>query len=168
MLGIFCEGPLINFPKRATAGSACFDIEFNPAYSPEIMAWDNHNIQQKLVVNIGDKALIIPPRWRALLPTGIYMDIPEGHSVRIHPRSGISIKRGLTLINCEGVIDSDYVEEIKITAFNTTDTYVIVSIPERIAQGELIKDLETQRPIPLLEKPKQKTNRDGGFGSTGS
>jgi dUTP pyrophosphatase len=84
----------------------------------------------------------------------------------MHPRSGLSIKKGLILANCEGVIDSDYVEELMIPVVNTSDISYEISHGERIAQMELVRK-EHFLYLHLTERPQQKTDRSGGFGSTG-
>lgn len=159
--------PHVEIPTIATPGSACFDIRFQYHGLDPIIAYDNTNVLQKIVVPISGTSITLPSHWRALLPTGLIFDIPEGHSVRVHPRSGLSIKKGLTLINCEGVIDSDYVEEVMVTVFNASDASVTIDIGERLCQGELVKTLDYVMAA-TTERPQRKTNRSGGFGSTGT
>ena len=65
-----------------------------------------------------------------MVPTGLILDIPAGHSVRIHPRSGNAIKKGLSFINCEGVVDSDYTDPLMIPVINLSDIQTIV-IPSK-------------------------------------
>jgi dUTP pyrophosphatase len=104
---------------------------------------------------------------RVMAPTGMIMDIPEGYSVRIHPRSGSALKTGLVLANLEGVIDSDYVNEVMVLLWNTSDNGLWVENGSRIAQAELTK-LERYTIEETNEKPEKKTDRNGGMGSTGS
>ena len=95
------------------------------------------------------------------------LDIPVGYSVRIHPRSGSAIKQGLSLINCEGVIDYDYVDPLFIAAVNLSDVQtIVINNGDRVAQGELVRMLSYEIEDTDI-KPVQKTDRDGGFGSTG-
>jgi len=128
-------------PKFATKQSACFDISAN-----------------------GDHVVIA--RHGAAIPTGLILDIPEGYSVRIHARSGLAYKKGINLLNCEGIIDSDYTDELKILLYNTSNIDFHIKHCDRIAQGELVKSLDY-----TIEEcytaPTQKTDRVGGFGSTG-
>ena len=158
-------------PKFATDGSACFDIcayldkpvtvyrmyNHKEKRSPETIQW----------TDIEELQLAIGPAERALIPTGLVFDIPEGYSVRLHPRSSISLKRGLTLTNGEGIIDSDYYHETFIMFTNTSADEVRITHGERIAQGELIKTLDYSLEESIII-PEQKTNRVGGFGSTGT
>lgn len=108
----------------------------------------------------------ICPGDRCLIPTGMILDIPAGYSVRVHPRSGLAFKKGLSLTNCEGIIDSDYVEQLYISVINLSEKKIRIDHGERISQLELV-----QHPVynvgTIDYKPENKTNRNGGFGSTG-
>ena len=98
--------------------------------------------------------------------TGLIIDIPKGYSVRVHARSGLSLKQGLVLANGEGVIDSDYVEEVMVLLHNVSENNITISNGDRIAQAELIKDVEYQV-VDSAVRPGVKTSRTGGMGSTG-
>ena len=108
----------------------------------------------------------IYPGERALIPTGLIFDIPDGHSVRLHTRSSISLKKGLIMPNSEGIIDSDYYHQTFVMLYNASADEVLIENGERIAQGELVKTL-TYIIEETKDVPEQKTNRVGGFGSTG-
>lgn len=100
------------------------------------------------------------------MPTGLIFDIPEGYSVRVHARSGLSLKQGLVLVNQEGVIDSDYYHETYVLLTNISQTHANLMPGDRIAQAEMTKNAE----YVLWEidmPPQQKTDRVGGLGSTG-
>jgi dUTP pyrophosphatase len=97
----------------------------------------------------------------------LIFDIPEGYSVRLHPRSSISLKKGLVMPNGEGIVDSDYILETFIMLYNSSADEVRIKHGERIAQGELIKTLDYSLEESIII-PEQKTNRVGGFGSTGT
>lgn len=156
---------------RATEKSACWDIRAFLKFENRVFnAYTKYNAQINRII-LQDKTedppyLILPPGERALIPTGLILDIPAGHNVRIHPRSGLSFKTGLTLSNCEGVIDEDYIEQLFVSMMNTSQKEVKIYHGDRIAQLEMIKTLPYSIDI-ITEKPKQKTNRSGGFGSTG-
>lgn len=110
--------------------------------------------------------IIINPGERLLIPTGLIFDIPENHSIRIHARSGLSLKQGLALANAEGVVDSDYVDPTFIMMINNSNAVATIKHGDRIAQGELVPVLQSEfQEIPT--PPKQKTDRQGGLGSTG-
>jgi|TARA_R110001583_G_scaffold154592_1_gene306274 dUTP pyrophosphatase len=158
-------------PKFATDGSACFDI---CAYLDNpVTAYRMYNHKQKINPqtiqwsDIEELQLSIAPADRVLVPTGLVFDIPEGYSVRLHPRSSISLKKGLIMPNGEGIIDSDYYHETFIMLYNSSADEVRIKHGERIAQGELVKTLDYSIEESIIV-PEQKTNRVGGFGSTGT
>ena len=158
-------------PHFATEGSACFDI---CAYLDKpVTAYRMYNHKQKLNPetvqwsDIEELQLTIAPADRVLVPTGLVFDIPEGYSVRLHPRSSISLKKGLIMPNGEGIVDSDYYHETFIMLYNSSADEVRIKHGERIAQGELIKTLDYSLEESIIV-PEQKTNRVGGFGSTGT
>jgi len=154
-------------PYRATEGSSCFDLYSflpdNSAVSVYITHFEELEIRNRLVQN---ERVQVNPKERVLIPTGLVFDIPYGYSMRLYPRSGLALKQGLTLANNTGIIDSDYVEPVFAMITNISGTTQYVKHNERICQGELFKDI-----ICILEeideKPDRKTDRDGGFGSTG-
>lgn len=154
----------VSVPKFATDESACLDLKCF-FHKDTVVSYGPDNVKRDLPVVEG--RVILPAGSRTLLPTGIILDIPLGYSMRIHPRSGTSLKLGLTMVNCEGIVDSDYTEEILIPIHNTSSTMVEVVHGDRYAQAEFVKSdghvffIERSSPIP------QKTDRNGGFGSTG-
>ena len=158
-------------PVFATDGSACFDIHAYLDNPVTVYRMNNHKEKRNPETihwsDIEELQLSIAPADRVLVPTGLVFDIPEGYSVRLHPRSSISLKRGLTLTNGEGIIDSDYYHETFIMFTNTSADEVRITHGERIAQGELIKTLDYSLEESIIV-PEQKTNRVGGFGSTGT
>ena len=141
MLKVYKINETAVFPKFATKQSACFDISANGEH-------------------------VVLARHGTAISTGLILDIPKGYSVRIHARSGLAYKSGITLLNCEGIIDSDYTDELKILLYNTSNVNFNIHHGDRIAQGELVKSLDY-----IIEEcytaPTQKTDRVGGFGSTG-
>ena len=108
----------------------------------------------------------LAPLERVLIPTGIVLDIPEGYSVRLHARSGLAIKGGIVLANSEGVIDSDYTDQLMVAVMNLSSIPVRVTHGDRICQGEMIPVLKYSLE-PTDERVQPKTSRKGGFGSTG-
>jgi dUTP pyrophosphatase len=102
---------------------------------------------------------------RKLIPTGLFIELPQGVEAQIRPRSGLSIKKGLTLLNTPGTIDSDYRGEIKIIMVNLSDQTQTIEPGERIAQM-IIAKYETAEWEETHEL--QETQRgEGGFGHTG-
>lgn len=152
-------------PAFETEGAACFDFKASLVPGSEISYYTSFNIKETVHI-APSKSIHILPRCRYLIPTNLIMDIPEGYSVRIHPRSGLALKNGITLINCEGVIDSDYINPTYITLYNTSDTSFEVKDGDRIAQGELVRQVVYSINT-IYAAPTQKTSRAGGFGSTG-
>ena len=102
---------------------------------------------------------------RTLIPTGLYIELPLGYEAQIRPRSGLSIKKGLTLVNSPGTIDSDYRGEIKIIMINLSPDTQTVQPGERIAQMVLAK--YEQIKWEEVEVLGETSRGAGGFGSTG-
>ena len=162
-LKIWKTHPNITIPKHQTEQSACFDLAFQGSGKRDYNGYSHMN---KPFARPMNAAISIAPGERVLVPTGCIMDIPEGYSVRIHARSGTSLKQGLVLANAEGVIDSDYVEETFVMLHNISGNAVTINQGDRVAQAELVKNVEyTVEETPA--RPLPKTNRQGGFGSTG-
>lgn len=158
----------VELPYLATEESACFDIR---AYIQEgetisIYTGDNQLVQRKPVVIDDEVGISLAPAERILMPTGLIFDIPKGYSVREHPRSGCSLKEGLTLINGEGVIDSDYVEEGFMPLVNHSNTRIFIKHGQRCAQVEMVENLKYEI-TEIKDKPARKTTRSGGFGHSG-
>jgi dUTP pyrophosphatase len=110
--------------------------------------------------------ILLQPLERKLIPTGLFLEIPQGYEGQIRPRSGLALKKGITIPNSPGTIDSDYRGEIKILLINLSTEVVEISPAERIAQlivapcERISWELST-----LLTETERNT---GGFGSTGS
>lgn len=158
-------------PFKATTGSACFDLYSYLPYGMEVKVYRNtSNGELEIDTRTIDESnpnLLIHPNERVLVPTGLIFDIPSGHSVRLYPRSSLALKRGLTLANNVGIIDSDYVDPVFVMLVSLSRDSVSIDHGERICQAEVVQDY----PVVLSEtgtRPTQKTERDGGFGSTGS
>lgn len=161
-------------PSFGTEASACFDIRVNlkgeldnGVQLVDVMTKTNQPIQRRIQTE-GDETFVeLAPHERMIAPTGMIVDIPENYSLRVHPRSGTSYKQAINLINQEGVIDSDYVEELKLLIENTSDTYVKIKHNERYAQADLQFKVPTKI-VEITERPQQKTDRTGGLGHTGT
>jgi dUTP pyrophosphatase len=157
---------------RGTEQSACADVRvYFGTHEREITAYNKDNVKIKYFAyqDVSDSPhfIVLHPGDRAMIPTGIILDIPKGHSVRVHPRSGIALKNGVTLCNSQGIIDSDYVEPFYITAINLSNAPVRIEHGMRLAQLELVEH-PAYHLVPTNIRPGQKTDRTGGFGSTGT
>ncbi len=108
----------------------------------------------------------LPPMARKLIPTGLYMALPVGYEAQIRPRSGLAIKRGLTLVNTPGTIDSDYRGEIMVPIINLSGEEQVISDGERIAQMIVAKyEKVIWSNVAELEET---TRGAGGFGHSGT
>ena len=103
-----------------------------------------------------------------LVPTGLIFDLHPNESMRIHPRSGLSLKHGITVANCEGIVDADYVQQTYVLLYNISSETFLIDDGMRIAQAELIDIFEAMEIREISIRPEQKTSRNGGFGSTGT
>jgi len=159
--------PNVEVPTYGTSSAACFDLKAFFENTTHLMAYaEVEGITQKFKLIVSDESVIIEPGMRVIVPTGMIFDIPEGYSIRIHPRSGLSLKSGITLSNSEGVIDSDYREETGILLYNSSNADFVLKQGMRVAQGELVKDSRVNFEE-IFEMPKRVGNRIGGMGSTG-
>ncbi len=134
------------------------DPDFLPAYQSE--GASGADIRAKL-----DEAVILLPRQRALIPTGIRLQIPRGVEAQIRPRSGLAAKNGVTVLNSPGTIDSDYRGEVKIVLINLGETEFVIHPGDRIAQ--IVFSTVTRVVFRRTETVTETPRGDGGFGSTG-
>ncbi len=102
---------------------------------------------------------------RALIPTGIKIELEHGYEAQIRPRSGLSIKHGITLINCVGTIDEDYRGEVCVPVVNLSGETYTIQPNERIAQMVIAK--VEQADIEVVTRLTETARGEGGFGSTG-
>jgi dUTP pyrophosphatase len=163
-LKIFKTNPEVVLPTFGTQQAACFDIAFQAYGKYEYAGYSGFNSPFTRTLKHG--RAVIMPGDRIMVPTGLIFDIPEGYSLRIHPRSGLSYKQGLVLANLEAVIDSDYFQETFVLLTNHSENPISISNGDRIAQAELVQSLKYAL-VETTETPTQKTDRVGGLGSTG-
>lgn len=171
VLGYYRMFQDVEAPAISTAGSSCMDVKAYFGTKCRLLkAYNRDNAEiQRLVYRRTEEEpyhFEILPGERVLIPTGLILQIPTRYSVRLHPRSGLSLKFGLTLVNCEGVIDEDYVEPLYVALTNVSNEPVTIKHGDRVAQMELVK-IEEQKIEEVKEQPQRKTDRAGGFGSTG-
>ena len=109
--------------------------------------------------------ITLKPLERKLIPTGLKIELEHGYEAQIRPRSGLSIKHGITLINCIGTIDEDYRGEVCIPVVNVSNEEYTILPDERIAQMVLAK--YEQAKIEVVTELTETSRGEGGFGSTG-
>jgi dUTP pyrophosphatase len=130
-----------------------------PKYAyPTDSGFDLHSVEEISIEGFG----------RALVSTGLHLDIPENYEVQVRSKSGLALKQGLMVLNSPGTVDQGYTNEVKVIVFNTTKETVKIEKGQKIAQAVLCpvvcgKWLEFQR----VEKIEDKDRSDNGFGSTG-
>ena len=129
-----------------------------PAYASENAAGMDLN------ANL-EKSVVLEPLERQLISTGIYIALPKGYEAQVRPRSGLAIKKGISVLNSPGTIDADYRGEVKVALVNLSNENVEIKNGERIAQM-VIAGHETVKwqEVDLLEETQR---GEGGFGSTG-
>lgn len=112
-----------------------------------------------------EEPLVIPAGKYAMIPTGLFFEIPEGYEVQVRPRSGLAAKNGVTVLNTPGTIDSDYRGEIKVILINLGEKDFVVNSGDRIAQ--MVIAPVTQSSFTIVDKLSDTERGAGGFGSTG-
>lgn len=112
-----------------------------------------------------EEPMVLAPMQRALVPTGLYMALPCGYEAQVRPRSGLAIKKGVTVLNSPGTIDADYRGEVCVILINLSDTSFTITDGERIAQMVIARHetVEWQS----VESLSDTERGEGGFGHTG-
>lgn len=129
-----------------------------PAYSTELSA--GMDLRAFLPVPV-----VLKPLERKLIPTGLFVEIPAGFEAQIRPRSGLALKKGITVLNSPGTIDADYRGEVGIILINLSNEDFVIESGERICQM-IIASHETVQ-WNLVEKLEETQRGEGGFGHTG-
>ena len=116
-----------------------------------------------------NETVTLEPFGRALVPTGLFLDVPERCEVQVRPKSGLAIKRGLSVLNTPGTVDYGYTGEIKVIVFNFTNETQIINEGDKVAQAVVCpviqgKEIELIRVDGIDEKDRN----ENGFGSTGN
>jgi dUTP pyrophosphatase len=131
-----------SIPYYATPGSAGMDIRANlPA------------------------SVTLQPLQREMVPTGLFIELPEGYEAQVRPRSGLANKKGITCLNSPGTVDSDYRGEIKVILINLSNEQQVIQHGDRIAQM-IISKVEKAK-WQLVHELKETQRGEGGFGHTG-
>jgi len=129
-------------PAYATTGSAGMDIR----------------------ANLG-QSVILQSLERTLIPTGLFIELPDGYEAQIRPRSGLAVKQGITCLNTPGTIDSDYRGEVKVILINLSKEPQTINHGDRIAQ--MVIASVTKAELVLVQELNITTRGEGGFGHTG-
>ena len=109
--------------------------------------------------------IVLKPLQRALIPTGLFIELPLGFEAQVRPRSGLAIKKGVTVLNTPGTIDADYRGEIKVILVNLSNEDFVVKNGDRIAQ--MIIASHAQAEWVKVDELESTERGAGGFGSTG-
>lgn len=112
-----------------------------------------------------DKPITLKPLERALIPTGLFIELPVGYEAQIRPRSGLAIKHGISVLNSPGTIDADYRGEIGVILVNLSDSDFTIQNGERICQ--MVISTHEQAEWQEVEILNETTRGAGGFGHTG-
>ncbi|MFN4122968.1 MAG: dUTP diphosphatase [Flavobacteriales bacterium] len=111
------------------------------------------------------ESISLGPLERALVPTGLFIELPEGYEAQVRPRSGLAAKHGITVLNSPGTIDADYRGEIKVILVNLSNMHFTINDGERIAQMVVTKHESVKWEV--AENLEESARGAGGFGHTG-
>lgn len=131
-----------DLPHYATTGSAGMDVRANLSETVELA-----------------------PLERRLIPTGLFVEIPQGYEIQVRPRSGLALKNGITCLNSPGTIDSDYRGEINVLLVNLSNVPFLINNNDRIAQLVVAKVEKAE--LILVQQLNETARNAGGFGHTG-
>ncbi len=112
-----------------------------------------------------EEPVVLRPLGRAMVPTGLYVEIPAGYEMQVRPRSGLAAKHGIGVLNSPGTVDADYRGEIKVILVNLSDTEFTLQPGERIAQMVVARHERIE--WEAVEVLSETARGAGGFGSTG-
>jgi dUTP pyrophosphatase len=110
--------------------------------------------------------IVLKPLQRILVPTGLFIELPQGYEAQMRPRSGLALKQGITCLNSPGTIDADYRGELKVILINLSDTHQTILHGDRIAQLVFAR-VEIANLI-LVQQLNDTARGEGGFGHTGT
>ena len=112
-----------------------------------------------------DEDVVIRPLQRVIIPTGLFIELPEGYEAQIRPRSGLAFKHGITVLNSPGTIDADYRGEIKVILINLSGEEFVVKNGERICQMVIAQYSKAN--LIAIDSLSDTVRGEGGFGHTG-
>lgn len=111
------------------------------------------------------QSVVLEPLQRAMIPTGLFVELPEGYELQVRPRSGLAAKHGVTVLNSPGTVDADYRGEIKVILVNLSSEPFEIKRGERIAQMVVARHERVEWSV--VERLSETERGEGGFGSTG-
>lgn len=173
-LGVYRLGPEVKMPEYRAGMSACFDLSFCPT-TDKVIGYNSHSKPIKRPLN-ADKSLTIHPRERFLIPTGLVFKLSEifsvetfaditkekeelrQFSIRLYDNYELALKKGITLVTSEGIVDVDYQQEVFVMLTNIADSSVTLQYQEVVASGEVIVN-ELVKIIELTKSPVPHSNR---------
>ena len=129
-----------------------------PAYATECAA----GMDLRATINA---PILLEPLHRCLVPTGLYISLPQGYEAQVRPRSGLALKRGITVLNAPGTIDADYRGEIGVILINLSEDNFLINDGERIAQMVIAR--HEQAELEQVEVLDETARGTGGFGHSG-
>ncbi|MBR4238157.1 MAG: dUTP diphosphatase [Prevotella sp.] len=112
-----------------------------------------------------DEPIVLRPLERCLVPTGLYIALPEGYEAQVRPRSGLALKRGITVLNAPGTVDADYRGEVGVLLINLSQEDFIVNDGERVAQMVIAR--HEQADFEVVTELDETERGAGGYGHTG-
>ena len=174
LLGAYSTNPTFNFhfpfqlyslifPTFAAMGNPVFNIinnSNNPL--PEYATAGSSGMDIRAFI---EEAIVLAPMQRALVPTGLFVELTEGYEIQVRPRSGLAIKQGITCLNSPGTVDADYRGELKVILINLSGENQEIHSGDRIAQ--LVVATVSKADWNLVETINETERGAGGFGSTG-
>lgn len=129
-----------------------------PAYATELSAG------MDLRANI-DEPIVLKPMERRLVPTGLHISLPVGYEAQVRPRSGLALKKGITVLNAPGTVDADYRGDVGVILINLSDEPFTIEDGERIAQMVIARHEHAEFiPVDVLDETER---GEGGYGHTG-
>ena len=112
-----------------------------------------------------DEPIVLHPLERCLVPTGLYIALPEGYEAQVRPRSGLALKRGITVLNAPGTVDADYRGEVGVLLINLSQEDFVVNDGERVAQMVIAR--HEQADFEVVTELDETERGAGGYGHTG-
>lgn len=151
-------------PNKATQESAGYDLAAHLLVDTIAVAQGGSQMSRDVVKTAAAASVTLQPGERALIPLGFKARIPQGHHGEVRPRSGAAFRKGIEIPNSPGTIDSDYNGEWMVPVKNGDSKPITIEHGERIAQVVFVKHVDVEFELGEVGR---KTDRDGGFGSTG-